>query len=189
MQKAEKLDRSKILIIVAISSVLLMAVAKIWQMLAHITLAPIQWKTGDIVLSVSIVLALAGVSNLFYRFWPLYHQSVDAYLEPIVDSLDWWDLIWLGLLPGMSEELLFRGVMLPAFGFDLVAVLWSSFIFGILHLPGLQYWPYCLMATSISIVLCYTLLVSGNLLVPILIHVLLNLFSGIFWKFNRTKTT
>jgi len=187
MQEVDKLYRSKILMSIAISSILLMSVARIWQFLAHINLAPILWRSGDIVLAISLASILFGLSTLLYRFWPLYHRSVDAYIEPVVANLGWWDLIWLGLLPGIAEELLFRGIMLPAFGSNLLAVFCSSLIFGILHLRSWQYWPYFLIATLMSIVLAYTMILSKNLLVPILTHILLNLVSCLFWKYQKTK--
>ena len=58
-------------------------------------------------------------SSIIYRLWPAYRQSADVYLALVLKPLILMDLIWLGLLPGLSEELLFRGVMLPALGLKL----------------------------------------------------------------------
>jgi len=95
------------------------------------------------------------------------------------------DLLWLGLLPGLSEELLFRGVMLPALGADHVAVMVSSLCFGVLHLSGAEQWPYVIWATIIGIILAYSALLSGNLLVPIMAHILTNWLSSYLWKIRQ----
>jgi hypothetical protein len=98
------------------------------------------------------------------------------------------DLIWLGLLPGLSEELLFRGVMIPALGGNHLAVIVSSLCFGVLHLSGLQQWPYVIWATIIGMILGYSALLSGNLLLPIVAHIVTNLLSSYFWKIQRFST-
>ena len=100
----------------------------------------------------------------------------------VLKPLAWPDLIWLGLLPGLSEELLFRGVILAAFGLDLVAAIASSLLFGILHFSGVQQWPYVVWATVVGFVLSYSALITGNLLVPIIAHIMINLISSSLWK-------
>ena len=170
------------------SSLLLMTIAKIWQMAQQIVILPILWQFQDLILSLVIGFTIVLLCIILYKIWPLYHQSVDSYLQAMLEPLQWGDLIWLALLPATSEEFLFRGVMLEAFGSDMIAVIFSSLIFGILHLRSYQHWPYFLMATLISIVLGYVTLITGNLLVPIIIHLLINLSSCIFWKFNKLKT-
>jgi uncharacterized protein len=97
------------------------------------------------------------------------------------------DLIWLGLLPGLSEELLFRGVMLPAFGGDWEAIVISSLCFGALHLSGWQQWPYLVWATVIGGLLAWSAVWSGNLLVPIVAHSLTNIMSGLIWKYRAAQ--
>jgi membrane protease YdiL (CAAX protease family) len=105
----------------------------------------------------------------------------------VLQPLTWADLIWMGLLPGLSEELLFRGVMLPAIGLNVNGVIFSSLCFGVLHLSGLQQWPYVVWATVIGLVLGTSALVSGNLLVPIAAHITTNLLASLVWK-ARTQS-
>ncbi|MEO0687441.1 MAG: CPBP family intramembrane glutamic endopeptidase, partial [Cyanobacteria bacterium J06649_11] len=97
------------------------------------------------------------------------------------------DLIWLGLLPGLSEELLFRGVMLPAFGFNHFAVLVSSVCFGVLHLSGSGQWAYVVWASIVGVMLGYSAFLSDNLLIPIVAHIVTNLVSSYFWKIQQKK--
>jgi membrane protease YdiL (CAAX protease family) len=75
--------------------------------------------------------------------------------------------------------------MLPALGLNLTAVIVSSLVFGVLHLSGLQQWPYVIWATIVGFALGYTALVTGNLMVPIVAHIVTNLVSSSLWKLNQ----
>jgi uncharacterized protein len=125
------------------------------------------------------------LSGVTYRVWNAYRKSADYYLEIVLKPLAFPDLIWLGLLPGLSEELLFRGVMLPAFGAGHPAVFVSSICFGVLHLSSPQQWPYVIWATIVGLVLGYSAVMSGNLLVPIVAHITTNIVSSYFWKIRQ----
>jgi uncharacterized protein len=180
----EPLSRSQILLGMGVTAFLWMVVAKLWMHLGAIALFPIAltlpallWGLG---LGLSITLASTGV----YHLWRQYRRNADEYLTFVLKPLVWLDLIWLGLLPGMSEELLFRGVMLPAFGFNWEAVVLSSICFGVLHLSNPRQWAYVLWATLIGGVLATSALVSDNLLVPIVAHSLTNLVSSAIWKWR-----
>lgn len=168
-----------------VTAVLLLGVAKAWQYWGQVRLLAVElgwWPLWwGLVLAVAIVLS----SGVVYQVWPAYRQSADSYLELVIKPLLWWDLIWLGLLPGLSEELLFRGVMLPALGLDFSAVIFSSVVFGVLHLSNPSQWPYVVWATVVGLALGYSALVSDNLLVPIVAHVLTNLVSSALWKWSR----
>ncbi len=93
-----------------------------------------------------------------------------------------------GLLPGLSEELLFRGVMIPALGYDWFALIASSVLFGVLHLNNVQNWHYVVWAIVIGFVLGYSAFITGNLLVPITAHVLTNFCSSIIWKLKQANS-
>ena len=116
-----------------------------------------------------------------------YRRSADYYLELVIKPLMWIDIIWLGLLPGLSEELLFRGVMLPALGLNLAAVFISSVLFGVLHLSGNGQWRYVVWATIIGFALGYCALITGNLVVPVVAHIITNLVSGSLWKIDHRQ--
>jgi len=181
----EPLTRIQILSVMGVTAVLLLGVAKAWQYWGQVGLLPVAlgwWALWwGLVLAVAIVLS----SGVVYQVWPAYRQSAASYLELVIKPLLWWDLIWLGLLPGLSEELLFRGVMLPALGLDFSAVIFSSVVFGVLHLSNPNQWPYVVWATVVGLALGYSALVSGNLFVPIVAHVLTNLVSSALWKWSR----
>ncbi len=168
-----------------VTAIVLLAIAKIWQKLGSISLLPIDFNTPAILWSLGLAAGITLTSSIIYRLWAAYRRSADIYLELVIKPLLWTDLIWLGLLPGLSEELLFRGVMLPALGLNLTAVLISSLLFGVLHLSGNGQWPYVVWASIVGFALGYCALVTGNLMVPVVAHIITNLVSGTLWKINH----
>jgi membrane protease YdiL (CAAX protease family) len=182
----QPLTRTQILVAMAVTALLLWIVAKLWLRFGDVILLSWKWTSMSLLLGLGIGLGITLASGLVYRLWPAYRKSADYYLELVLKPLVFPDLIWLGLLPGISEELLFRGVMLPALGLDMIAVVISSLCFGILHLSGTQQWPYVVWATAVGLILGYSALASGNLLVPIVAHILTNFLSGCFWKLARS---
>jgi hypothetical protein len=181
----EPLTRIQILSVMGVTAVLLLGVAKAWQYWGQVGLLPVELGWWALLWGLVLATAIVLSSGVVYRIWPAYRQSADSYLELVIKPLLWWDLIWLGLLPGLSEELLFRGVMLPALGLDFSAVIFSSVVFGVLHLSNPSQWPYVVWATIVGLALGYSALVSGNLLVPIVAHILTNLVSSALWKWSR----
>ncbi|BAY19534.1 abortive infection protein [Nostoc sp. HK-01] len=179
------LTRIQVLVAMAVTAILLWTVAKVWLRFGNVFLFKWEWHEIDFLWGLGVGLIITSLSGLAYRLWPAYRQSADYYLELVLRPLAWPDLIWLGLLPGLSEELLFRGVMLPALGLDHVAVIVSSLCFGVLHLSGSQQWPYVMWATVIGLILGYSALLSGNLLVPIVAHIMTNWVSSYFWKIQQ----
>ncbi len=181
----EPLTRTQVLVAMGVTAVVLLIIAKLWMQFSKVSLLPVKWTGIDLLLGSGIGLAIAVASSLVYRLWPAYRQSADFYLALVLKPLFLPDLIWLGLLPSLSEELLFRGVMLSALGLNITGVIGSSMCFGILHLSGAKQWPYAIWATIVGLLLGYSALVSDNLLVPILAHIVTNLVSSCLWKLEH----
>ncbi len=181
----EPLNRTQILVVMGVTAVLLMVISKIWQKIGSVQLLPLVFDNKALVWGIGLAAGITITSSIIYRLWPAYRESADIYLNMVIRPLLWPDLIWLGLLPGLSEELLFRGVMLPALGLNLTAVIISSLLFGILHLSGAGQWPYVVWATVVGFSLGYVALITGNLLIPIAAHIITNLVSSCLWKFTH----
>lgn len=185
---SESFTRTQLLAFMGVTAVILLIIAQVWRILGSIRLIPIKFSVESIVLGVVIAFIIIVASSILSKVWADYRHSAEAYLDLIVTPLVIPDLIWLGLLPGLSEELLFRGVMIPAFGYDLFAVIVSSILFGVLHLSSVQNWHYVIWAIVIGLVLGYSVYVTDNLLVPIIAHSLTNFFSGLIWKIKKRTT-
>jgi uncharacterized protein len=183
---AETLSRFQVLIAMGVTAVLLLICAKLWLLLDQAAeMLPLQWNGLSVLLGLGIGLGITAASSLLYRIWGSYRQSADYYLELVIRPLALLDLIWLGLLPGLSEELLFRGVMLPSLGLTWFGLILSSVCFGVLHFSGSQHWSYVVWATVIGAVLGLSAILTGNLLVPIVAHIATNLISSYVWKLKR----
>jgi hypothetical protein len=185
----EPLTRIQILMAMAITAIVLLIVAKLWIHWGAVTLLPIRLTGLATLQGMGLGLIITLLSSMLYRIWGTYRRNADFYLQRVLQPLEWSDLIWLGLLPGLSEELVFRGVMLPAFGYDAWAVLFSSLCFGVTHLSNLQQWAYVLWATVVGGMLGASALFTNNLLVPIVAHVFINLASSCLWNLTERRKT
>ncbi|MBD2022099.1 CPBP family intramembrane metalloprotease [Leptolyngbya sp. FACHB-36] len=181
----EPLSRTQILIAMGVTAVMLLLVAKVWLRFdSAVTLLPLKWSAVAILEGLGLGVLITLASSIVYRVWGTYRRSADYYLQLVLKPLIWLDVIWLGLLPGLSEELLFRGVMLPAFGLDTIGVALSSLCFGVLHLSTPKQWSYVIWATIVGAGLGVSALITGNLLVPIVAHIFTNLISSCLWKWD-----
>jgi uncharacterized protein len=179
----ESLSRVQILMAIGVTAVVLLLVSRLWLLLDPTEPLPAEWDNGrSLLLGGAIGLGITALSAVAYRAWDAYRRSADFYLDLVIKPLHWADLIWLGILPGMSEELLFRGVMLPAIGLTWYGILMTSACFGVLHFSGNQHWSYVVWAIAIGILLGYSAVVTGNLMVPIVAHTTTNLVSAYAWK-------
>jgi len=183
----EPLTRTQVLIAMGVTAVVLLLVAKLWLHFGSVTLLPLHGTPEALLLGLAIAVGITGASSLVYRLWPAYRQSADFYLQLVLKPLVLPDIIWLGLLPGMSEELLFRGVMLPAVGLNAIGLVATSLLFGVLHLSGPQQWPYVVWASAVGFLLGFSALATGNLLVPIVAHIVTNLLSSYLWKLDHRQ--
>ncbi|MEM9948755.1 MAG: CPBP family intramembrane glutamic endopeptidase [Cyanobacteria bacterium P01_D01_bin.36] len=180
----ESLSRAELLVAMAATAMILLIIARIWQFFEPLRL-PVILEWQGIALGIGIGLSISAGSALVYWLWPAYRKSADVYLSFVLSPLLISDCIWIGLLPGMSEELLFRGVMLPAFGLNATGVAFSSLCFGIMHVSRPHQWPYGIWATGVGVLLGTSAVLTGNLLVPIVAHVVTNGASSLFWQMNR----
>jgi hypothetical protein len=183
----EPLTRNQVLIAMGVTAIALLAISKLWLQFSSVSLLTWSWNAIGLLWGVGIGVGITLASTLIYRLWPAYRHSADFYLELVLKPLLWPDLIWLGLLPGLSEELLFRGVMLPAVGLNAIGLIFSSLCFGVLHLSGAKQWPYVVWATVVGLLLGWSAIATTNLLVPVVAHIVTNLVSSCVWKFSEPK--
>ena len=78
--------------------------------------------------------------------------------------------LWLALASGFGEEMLFRGALQPRVGW-----IAASLIFGLLHfIPRRAFLPWAGFAVAAGLLFGWLYIWTGNLLAPILAHVLVN---------------
>ena len=178
----EPLSRVQILAAIGITALILLFLARLWLAFDTVQLIPVTLTLPAVLMGTGLGIGISAASAVAYQLWGDYRASANLYLSLVLSSLTLTDLIWLGLLPGMSEELLFRGVMLPAIGLNAWGMLISSLCFGVLHFSGTQQWSYIIWATVVGAMLGVSVLATGNLLVPIVAHIVTNLISSYTWK-------
>lgn len=183
----QSLSRIQILVFMGVTAVIFLLIAQIWHRAGSIALIPVQFNLSAIITGILLATGVLLASTVLTKFWTPYRLSAEKYLHLIVSPLLIPDLIWVGLLPGLSEELLFRGVMIPAFGYGYGAIAISSILFGVLHLSDTQNWHYVLWAIVIGFVLGYSAYATDNLLVPITAHILINFSSSLIWKLKQNR--
>lgn len=181
----ETLSRTQVLVLMGVTALVLMIIAQIWHYLGKVQILKITFNINGFFFGIGLAIIISILSSLIYRFWEAYRRSADFYLELVVKPLIWADLIWLGLLPGLSEELLFRGVMLSALGANLFALIVSSIVFGLLHYSGTEQIAYVIWATLVGFILGFSAIYTGNLLIPIVAHIITNWVSSVMWKWQN----
>jgi hypothetical protein len=181
----EPLTRIQVLAAMGVTAIVLLIISKTWLYFDSSSLLRIEFLPLDLLLGIGIGIGITLLSGIVYQLWPAYRKSADMYLALVLKPLHWPDLLWLGLLPGLSEELLFRGVMLPAIGLNWIGILVSGASFGVLHMSGVQQWTYVVWATAIGIILAIGAVATGNLLVPVVAHIVTNLVSSVLWKLRQ----
>jgi uncharacterized protein len=185
---SEPMSRIQILMAMGVTAVVLLLVSRLWLLFDPVEMLPVAWDGGrSLLIGTAIGLGITALSALVYRIWGAYRRSADFYLDLVIKPLTWADLMWLGILPGMSEELLFRGVMLPAIGLTWFGIFMSSACFGVLHFSGSQHWSYVIWAIVIGSLLGYSAAATGNLLIPIVAHTTTNLVSAYLWKWSSGR--
>ena len=135
---------------------------------------------------------------LFYRFpvGPLYpiKRNLLEILGPVLSLCSWYELAILAVVAGVSEEILFRGVLQP--WLETIAgpsggLTLSNVIFGLLH------WltpMYALIAGLIGFYLAYSMDITGTryLVTPIVIHTLYDFLAFIIvaeaYRLHRDRT-
>lgn len=94
-------------------------------------------------------------------------------LGPFLDDCCWYDLAWVALLAGVSEELLFRAVLqqwLNEWG-QIPSLLISNFLFGAVHSVTAIY-PLLAGLLGIYLGVLYQFAGAGNVLIPTITHTL-----------------
>jgi uncharacterized protein len=183
----EPLTRTQVLLALGATALVLLGGAKLWQHLGQVPILPLVWNQSQFLGAIALTLALVTLSALLYSRWTFYRDCSNRYLTLVLSPLHWPDLVWIGLLPGLSEELLFRGVMLPALGLNGLGIWVSGLCFGVLHLNGREQWLYAVVASGMGLLLGWIAVETHNLLIPIVVHILVNLLSAGLWKWRQTN--
>ncbi|KAJ6725732.1 CAAX AMINO TERMINAL PROTEASE FAMILY PROTEIN [Salix purpurea] len=129
-----------------------------------------------------LVILVSSCRYLLLKTWPDFAESSEAANQQVLTSLQPSDYVVVSFLPGVTEELLFRGALLPLFGMDWKSVLLAATIFGVLHLGNGRKYSFAVWATFVGFVYGFATIVSSSLVVPMASHALNNLAGGLLWR-------
>ncbi|XWS22696.1 hypothetical protein CRYUN_Cryun29cG0058200 [Craigia yunnanensis] len=130
-----------------------------------------------------LVMLISSCRYILLKTWPNFAESSETANQQVLSSLQPYDYLVVAFLPGMSEELLFRGALLPIFGFDWKSILVVATLFGVLHLGNGRKYSFAVWATFVGIVYGYATIISSSVIVPMASHALNNLVGGIVWRY------
>ncbi|XP_022726450.1 uncharacterized protein LOC111282576 isoform X1 [Durio zibethinus] len=131
-----------------------------------------------------LVMLISSCRYVLLKTWPNFAESSEKANQQVLSSLQPYDYLVVAFLPGMSEELLFRGALLPIFGLDWKSVLVVATLFGVLHLGNGRKYSFAVWATFVGIVYGYATIISSSVVVPMASHALNNLVGGILWRYT-----
>lgn len=125
------------------------------------------WR--DLALGAGAGLALLAVWNLGARRLAAARE-LESRLGGLLGPLGRDDAWALAFLSGVAEELFFRGAVQGSWGF-----LWATVLFALLHSgPGRVFGLWTLFAAAAGALFGGLMLWTGNLLAPVVAHVLVN---------------
>ncbi|XP_060969208.1 uncharacterized protein LOC115712725 isoform X2 [Cannabis sativa] len=136
-----------------------------------------------------LVVVISSSRYLLLKTWPDFAESSEAANRQVLTSLEPLDYLVVAFLPGISEELLFRGALLPLFGFDWKSVLVVAALFGVLHIGGGRKYSFAVWATFVGLMYGYATIFSSSLIVPMASHALNNLVGGIIWRYENQSSS
>ena len=105
-----------------------------------------------------------------------YLASFQIYGQDVLDGMGWPAYIAAGLMAGMAEEPIFRGLLLPliedASGSAVVAILGAALIFAACHWFKARYWPFWFWAMWEGVLFGIITIYAGSIIPAMIAHFL-----------------
>ncbi|XP_020215919.1 uncharacterized protein LOC109799715 [Cajanus cajan] len=133
-----------------------------------------------------LVVLISSCRYLLLKTWPDFAESSEAANQQVLSSLQPLDYIVVAFLPGISEELLFRGAILPLLGMNWISIGVAALIFGVLHLGNGRKYSFAIWATFVGLAYGYATILSSSVAVPMASHAVNNLIGGLLWRYTNT---
>ncbi|XP_039132849.1 uncharacterized protein LOC120269938 isoform X1 [Dioscorea cayenensis subsp. rotundata] len=133
---------------------------------------------------IGLVILISSCRYILLKTWPDFSESSEAANQQVLGSLQPLDYIIVAFLPGISEELLFRGAVLPIFGLDWRSALAVGAIFGCLHLGNGRRYSFAIWATFVGFAYGLATINSSSIVAAMASHSLNNLVGGILWRYT-----
>lgn len=149
---------------------------------------PFDFEMWHLQLITGLVVLISSCRYLLLKTWPDFAESSEAANQQVLTSLQPLDYMIVAFLPGVSEELLFRGALQPLFGSNWSSALVVALIFGVLHLGSGRKYSFAIWATLVGFVYGCATIASSSLIVPMVSHAANNLVGGILWRYRSDSS-
>lgn len=127
-----------------------------------------------LLLSISALIFSLTIKSVQDFVLPIHNEQFMKFLQDLLKELPLWIMIIVfAVLPGICEELFFRGLILSSFRKKMppmTAVVWTALLFAVMHMDISRLSFTFVMGVFLGVVLLRT----KNILVPIAIHILCN---------------
>ncbi|KAL5717864.1 hypothetical protein ACHQM5_010821 [Ranunculus cassubicifolius] len=195
-----KNSRSVVLQACTVTSGLILALGLVIRQISHVAFVQglpvidcsaevsLKFETWHLGLIAELVILVSSCRYLLLQTWTDFAESSEAANQQVLSSLQPLDYVVVAFLPGFSEELLFRGALLPLFGLNWLSALVVAVIFGALHLGSGRKYSFAIWATFVGFAYGYATILSSSIIVPIASHALNNLIGGILWRYTSNTT-
>lgn len=133
---------------------------------------PFIWWVG-----VPAGLLIVCIDATFMKFMPSSYYDDGGLNEKLFSNRKGWEILFIAAIVATSEEILFRGVIQTHFG-----LIVSSIIFAVIHYRYLFNWFLFLNITLLSFFIGVIYEWTGNLLVTIAMHFVIDALLGFIIK-------
>ncbi|KAG0520018.1 hypothetical protein BDA96_08G036600 [Sorghum bicolor] len=145
------------------------------------------FETWHLELIAGLVIVISSSRYILLQTWSDFRDSSEAANRQILTSLEPLDYIVVACLPGISEELLFRGAMMPILGLNWISALIIGTIFGVLHLGNGRKYSFAIWATFVGFAYGIGTIASSSTIVPMASHSINNIIGGLLWRYTKNS--
>uniref|UniRef100_A0ACD5TPG9 Uncharacterized protein n=1 Tax=Avena sativa TaxID=4498 RepID=A0ACD5TPG9_AVESA len=190
--------RSAVLQSCTLTSALLLALGLVLREASHIassngwpfadpTVVSFNSETWHLELVAGLVILISSTRYILLQTWPDFRDSSEAANTQILTSLEPLDYIVVACLPGISEEFLFRGALMPVFGLNWISAFIAGAFFGVLHLGNGRRYSFAIWATFVGLAYGLATIASSSIIVPMASHSINNIIGGLLWRLTNNS--
>lgn len=141
----------------------------------------------EVILGLVVVVSISR--QLLLKAWPEFLESSNIANKEVLGPLQLNDYVIVATLPALSEELLFRGALLPLCGLDWKGVTITGLLFGVLHLTGGRKNAFAIWASIVGVLYGLACVVTHSVTVPVAAHSANNLIGALIWKWKQQESS
>jgi membrane protease YdiL (CAAX protease family) len=137
-----------------------------------------------IIFMVGFVIIASEIDNVLTYFLPMPDFFQDTFALIMAKQLFIVSIILVGIIPGLAEEMLFRGVILNGFEKNYSnkkAILMSALLFGIIHLNPWQF----VTAFMIGIISAWIYIKTKSIILCVYMHLFNNIASVVALRYKE----